>query len=235
MGDRPAERFGSGRSLAAYAGVAPVTWTSGQTVRVAFRRASSVHLRSILHAVAFSMISHSPRRPRLLHPAPLPRRRPRHSAEEAGTQDRPEPLPLHDLRPALRRRHHLRLRPRHSRRPHPPPARTARRSADRTGPRHARHPRSHRHRDGTPPRREHPDDLPTCPPPPLEPMTLAGAPAPGQSGRGGRAVVRPKLSPGPGAPTWECRPQTPPASLDTTPKPGLHTRRAGLRASLCSA
>lgn len=60
IGDRPAERFGSGRSLAAYAGVAPVTWTSGQTVRVAFRRASSVHLRSILHAVAFSMISHSP-------------------------------------------------------------------------------------------------------------------------------------------------------------------------------
>ncbi|MFE0179838.1 IS110 family RNA-guided transposase [Streptomyces olivaceus] len=60
IGDRPAERFGSGRSLAAYAGVAPVTWASGQTVRVAFRRASSVHLRSILHAVAFSMISHSP-------------------------------------------------------------------------------------------------------------------------------------------------------------------------------
>ncbi|MGW5096340.1 IS110 family transposase [Streptomyces nodosus] len=60
IGDRPVERFGSGRSLAAYAGVAPVTWASGQTVRVAFRRASSTHLRSTLHAAAFSMVSHSP-------------------------------------------------------------------------------------------------------------------------------------------------------------------------------
>ncbi len=60
IGDRPVERFGSGRSLAAYAGVAPVTWASGQTVRVAFRRASSTYLRSTLHAVAFSMVSHSP-------------------------------------------------------------------------------------------------------------------------------------------------------------------------------
>ncbi|MFD3910018.1 transposase [Streptomyces sp. NPDC058603] len=49
IGDRPVERFGSGRSLAAYAGVAPVTWASGPTVRVAFRRASSTHLRSTLH------------------------------------------------------------------------------------------------------------------------------------------------------------------------------------------
>ncbi|MFD8847652.1 transposase [Streptomyces sp. NPDC059604] len=60
IGDRPVERFGSGRSLAAYAGVAPVTWASGHTVRVAFRRASSTHLRSTLHAVAFSMTNHSP-------------------------------------------------------------------------------------------------------------------------------------------------------------------------------
>lgn len=60
IGDRPVERFGSGRSLAAYAGVAPVTWASGKTVRVAFRRASSQHLRNTLHAVAFSMVSHSP-------------------------------------------------------------------------------------------------------------------------------------------------------------------------------
>ncbi|MFE9367782.1 transposase [Streptomyces sp. NPDC006978] len=60
IGDRPVERFGSGRSLAAYAGVAPVTWASGQTIRVAFRRASSTHLRSTLHATAFSMVSHSP-------------------------------------------------------------------------------------------------------------------------------------------------------------------------------
>ncbi|GCD41823.1 mini-circle putative transposase for IS117 [Streptomyces paromomycinus] len=60
IGDRPGQRFGSGRSLAAYAGVAPVTWASGRTARVAFRRASSTHLRSTLHAVAFSMVSHSP-------------------------------------------------------------------------------------------------------------------------------------------------------------------------------
>lgn len=60
IGDRPVERFGSGRSLCAYAGVAPVTWASGQTVRVSFRRASSTNLRSSLHTVAFSMSSHSP-------------------------------------------------------------------------------------------------------------------------------------------------------------------------------
>lgn len=60
IGDRPVERFGNGRSLAAYAGVAPVTWASGQTVRVSFRKASSTRLRSTLHALAFSMISHSP-------------------------------------------------------------------------------------------------------------------------------------------------------------------------------
>ncbi|MGW1126393.1 transposase [Streptomyces sp. NPDC002526] len=60
IGDRPVERFGSGRSLAAYAGVAPVTWASGQTVRVAVRRASSTHLRSTLHTTAFSLVSHSP-------------------------------------------------------------------------------------------------------------------------------------------------------------------------------
>ncbi|MEV5605514.1 transposase [Streptomyces sp. NPDC052299] len=60
IGDRPVERFGSGRSLAAYAGVAPVTWASGQTVRVAFRRASSTLLRSTLHATAFSLVGHSP-------------------------------------------------------------------------------------------------------------------------------------------------------------------------------
>ncbi|MCV2460484.1 transposase [Streptomyces sp. ICN988] len=58
--DRPVERFGSGRSLAAYAGVALVTWASGQTVRVAFRRASSTYLRSTLPAASFSMVSHSP-------------------------------------------------------------------------------------------------------------------------------------------------------------------------------
>ncbi|MCA1224384.1 transposase, partial [Streptomyces sp. 8L] len=60
IGDRPVERFGSGRSLAAYAGVAPITWASGRTVRVAFRRASSTRLRSTLHTAAFSMIGHSP-------------------------------------------------------------------------------------------------------------------------------------------------------------------------------
>ncbi|MFB7403282.1 IS110 family transposase [Streptomyces rubiginosohelvolus] len=60
IGDRPVERFGSGRSLAAYAGVAPVTWASGQTVRVAFRRASSRNLRSTLHTTAFSLVGHSP-------------------------------------------------------------------------------------------------------------------------------------------------------------------------------
>ncbi|MFD6967209.1 IS110 family transposase [Streptomyces sp. NPDC059949] len=60
IGDRPMERFGSGRSLAAYAGVAPITWASGTTTRVAFRRASSVHLRSTLHAAGFSMAMHSP-------------------------------------------------------------------------------------------------------------------------------------------------------------------------------
>jgi transposase len=60
IGDRPEERFGSGRSLAAYAGVAPVTWASGSTTRVAFRRASSVHLRSTLHTAAFSLAMQSP-------------------------------------------------------------------------------------------------------------------------------------------------------------------------------
>ncbi|GHH29394.1 IS110 family transposase [Streptomyces rubradiris] len=60
IGDRPEERFGSGRSLAAYAGVAPLTWASGTTTRVAFRRASSVHLRSTLHTAAFSLAMQSP-------------------------------------------------------------------------------------------------------------------------------------------------------------------------------
>ncbi|MER5813765.1 IS110 family transposase [Streptomyces californicus] len=60
IGDRPVDRFGSGRSLAAYSGVAPVTWASGKVVRVAFRRASSTNLRSTLHTVAFSMVNHSP-------------------------------------------------------------------------------------------------------------------------------------------------------------------------------
>ncbi|MET9147164.1 transposase [Streptomyces sp. NPDC004042] len=60
IGDRPLQRFGSECSLAAYAGVAPVTWASGQTERAAFRRASSACLRSTLHTVAFSMVSHSP-------------------------------------------------------------------------------------------------------------------------------------------------------------------------------
>ncbi|MET9832045.1 IS110 family transposase [Streptomyces lavendulocolor] len=60
IGDRPEERFGSGRSLAAYAGVAPVTWASGSTTRVAFRRASSIHLRSTLHTAAFSLAMQSP-------------------------------------------------------------------------------------------------------------------------------------------------------------------------------
>ncbi|GAA1193733.1 IS110 family RNA-guided transposase [Streptomyces rhizosphaericus] len=60
VGDRPTERFGSGRSLAAYAGVAPITWASGSTTRVSFRRASSLHLRSILHTAAFCMAMHSP-------------------------------------------------------------------------------------------------------------------------------------------------------------------------------
>ncbi|MFD4577478.1 transposase [Streptomyces sp. NPDC058417] len=59
IGDRPVERFGSGRALAAYSGVAPVTWASGHSTRVAFRRASSTHLRSTLHAAAFSMVAHS--------------------------------------------------------------------------------------------------------------------------------------------------------------------------------
>ncbi|WP_181786333.1 IS110 family transposase [Streptomyces phytophilus] len=60
IGDRPVERFGSGRALAAYAGMAPVTWSSGQTLRVSIRRASSKNLRSTLHVLAFSLINHSP-------------------------------------------------------------------------------------------------------------------------------------------------------------------------------
>ncbi|MFJ9979293.1 IS110 family transposase [Streptomyces cyaneofuscatus] len=60
IGDRPVDRFGGGRALAAYAGASPVTWASGQTVRVAFRRASSTHLRSTVHRAAFSMTNHSP-------------------------------------------------------------------------------------------------------------------------------------------------------------------------------
>ncbi|MFE3632339.1 IS110 family RNA-guided transposase [Streptomyces goshikiensis] len=60
IGDRPDERFGSGRSLAAYAGVAPITWASGAITRVSFRRASSVHLRSALYIAAFSLAMKSP-------------------------------------------------------------------------------------------------------------------------------------------------------------------------------
>ncbi|MGY3677513.1 IS110 family RNA-guided transposase [Streptomyces sp. TE33382] len=60
IGDRPHERFGSGRALAAYAGVAPVTWASGTTARVSLRRASSTLLRSTLHLAAFSWAMHSP-------------------------------------------------------------------------------------------------------------------------------------------------------------------------------
>ncbi|WP_406149468.1 IS110 family transposase [Streptomyces anulatus] len=60
IGDQPVERFGSGRALAAYAGASPVTWSSGQIVRVSFRRASSTYLRSTVHKAAFSMTNHSP-------------------------------------------------------------------------------------------------------------------------------------------------------------------------------
>nr|BEK71485.1 IS110 family transposase [Kitasatospora purpeofusca] len=60
IGDRPVERFASGRDLAAYAGVSPVTWSSGTVTRVSFRRSSSRLLRSIMHAAAFSWSRHSP-------------------------------------------------------------------------------------------------------------------------------------------------------------------------------
>ncbi|WP_159401612.1 IS110 family transposase [Streptomyces sp. NRRL F-5053] len=60
IGDRPHQRFGSGRSLAAYAGVAPVTWASGSVTRVSIRRASSRVLRSTLHTAAWAMAMHSP-------------------------------------------------------------------------------------------------------------------------------------------------------------------------------
>ncbi|QKW20549.1 IS110 family transposase [Kitasatospora sp. NA04385] len=60
IGDRPGERFGDARALAAYAGVSPVTWSSGTIVRVSLRRASSRLLRSTLHRAAFSWSRHSP-------------------------------------------------------------------------------------------------------------------------------------------------------------------------------
>ncbi|MBP5935457.1 IS110 family transposase [Streptomyces acidiscabies] len=55
-----AEQFPGGRSLAAYAGVSPVTWASGTICRVSARKASSTLLRATLHQAAFSMASHSP-------------------------------------------------------------------------------------------------------------------------------------------------------------------------------
>ncbi|MFE0772233.1 IS110 family transposase [Streptomyces sp. NPDC058861] len=60
IGDRPADRFATGRALAAYAGVAPVTWASGTVTRVSLRRSSSTVLRSTLHTAAFCMAMHSP-------------------------------------------------------------------------------------------------------------------------------------------------------------------------------
>ncbi|MFJ4676973.1 IS110 family transposase [Kitasatospora sp. NPDC088783] len=60
IGDRPHERFANGRALAAYAGVSPVTWSSGTVTRVSLRRASSTLLRSTLHRAAFAWSRHSP-------------------------------------------------------------------------------------------------------------------------------------------------------------------------------
>ncbi|MFB7672660.1 transposase [Kitasatospora purpeofusca] len=60
IGDRPVERYGSGRALAAYAGVAPTTWASGVVVRVSVRRAAATYLQRTLHTAAFSLCSHSP-------------------------------------------------------------------------------------------------------------------------------------------------------------------------------
>ncbi|MFE0058758.1 IS110 family transposase [Streptomyces sp. NPDC059003] len=60
VGDRVHERFGDPRALAAYAGVAPVTWASGAVSRISMRRAANTTLQTTLYTAAFSFQMHSP-------------------------------------------------------------------------------------------------------------------------------------------------------------------------------
>ncbi|MFF2374783.1 IS110 family transposase [Streptomyces xiamenensis] len=58
-GDDPA-RFATGRALCAYAGVVPVTWASGTSHRVSYRKFANHHLRDALRQAAFCALTRSP-------------------------------------------------------------------------------------------------------------------------------------------------------------------------------
>ncbi|MFJ9574572.1 IS110 family transposase [Streptomyces bacillaris] len=55
-----ADRFGSGRRLRAYAGVAPLTWSSSTSHAVTFRRAANTALRTAVMRWAFGCLTRSP-------------------------------------------------------------------------------------------------------------------------------------------------------------------------------
>jgi transposase len=59
IGDDP-QRFASARGLRAYAGAAPLTWSSGATAAVSHRRIANKHLKGVGHTWAFSSLTRSP-------------------------------------------------------------------------------------------------------------------------------------------------------------------------------
>ncbi|MGV9383524.1 IS110 family transposase [Nonomuraea sp. NPDC003707] len=59
IGDDP-ERFASPRGLKAYAGVAPLTWSSGGSRSVSHRRVANKFLKGTCHQWAFSSLTRSP-------------------------------------------------------------------------------------------------------------------------------------------------------------------------------
>ncbi|MFD9715872.1 IS110 family transposase [Streptomyces sp. NPDC059076] len=58
LGDNP-HRFRDARALCAYAGLTPVTWASGTSVRVSMRRSANTALRVAFYQGAFSSLRHS--------------------------------------------------------------------------------------------------------------------------------------------------------------------------------
>ena len=100
-------RFTSPKSRKNYAGTSPITRASGRSHIVLARYARNRRLADALDQWAFCSLTQSPRRPRLLRPAPRPRQDPPPGAAPARQPLGRHPPHLPPARPALRRNRRL--------------------------------------------------------------------------------------------------------------------------------
>src|ERR1700677_1381976 len=116
FGDEP-DRYATAKSRKNYAGTSPITRASGTKRIVLARHVRNQRLADAIYLWAFAALTASPRRPRLLRPAPRRRRHP--PPGPAGPRQPPRRHPARLPHPPHRLQRNHRLGPPHQPRNHP--------------------------------------------------------------------------------------------------------------------